>query len=266
MKPNTHAMEAGLLLGVTGLLLLALLAPPLTQHADYHAFADQRTLWGLERAMDVLSNLPFLVAGLAGFTLLSRWPRDALTGVQRACAGLFFAGLVLTFAGSTLYHLRPDDAGLLWDRAGMSIAFAGLLALAAADRVSDRAALALAGTVPVFAALCLWAWQASGNLMPWAVLQGGGMLLVLAFAALRPLPQALGLRLGAVIALYALAKVAESADLAIFGMTGGWLSGHTLKHLIAALAAWPVLAALTRARGPAQSAAAANPKVRIALR
>ena len=48
-------------------------------------------------------------------------------------------GLVLTSVGSTVYHLRPDDAGLLWDRLGMAVAFAGLLGLAGASRVSLRA-------------------------------------------------------------------------------------------------------------------------------
>ena len=49
---------------------------------------------------------------------------------------------------------------------------------------------------------------------------------------------------GWVIAAYAVAKVVEVGDHAIFEATGGWLSGHTLKHLVAACAAWPVIAAL----------------------
>jgi mono/diheme cytochrome c family protein len=40
-----------------------------------------------------------------------------------------------------------------------------------------------------------------------------------------------------------LAKLFEGADHAVFEATGQWVSGHSLKHLLAAGAALPVLAA-----------------------
>jgi len=40
--------------------------------------------------------------------------------------------------------------------------------------------------------------------------------------------------------LYALAKVTEALDAQIFSLTR-WISGHTLKHLLAALAVYSVL-------------------------
>ena len=44
--------------------LALLLHGPIAQWASYHAFADQRELWGIPHAADVLSNLPFAIAGL----------------------------------------------------------------------------------------------------------------------------------------------------------------------------------------------------------
>jgi len=60
--------------------------------------------------------------------------------------------------------------------------------------------------------------------------------------------------LGGVIFFYVLAKLFELGDEAVFEATGHIVSGHTLKHLAAALAAWPVIRALAPvAIGSAQS-------------
>ena len=58
--------------GMAFLLTLALLMPGMAQSESYHAFADQRGWAGLPHAADVLSNLGFLAAGLAGFSGLRR--------------------------------------------------------------------------------------------------------------------------------------------------------------------------------------------------
>ena len=59
--------------------------------------------------------------------------------------------------------------------------------------------------------------------------------------------------LGAVIAWYGAAKLLELSDHAVYEATGQWVAGHSLKHLAAAEAAWPVLRALhsVTARGHA---------------
>ena len=183
--------------------------------------------------------------------------RGAVDAVTRAAAGLFFVGLVLTSVGSTVYHLRPDDAGLLWDRLGMAVAFAGLLGLAGASRVSLRAGgVAAAAMVVAGPAAVMW-WAHTGNLLPWAVVQLGGMLAVTAMALLPTRCGALALQLGAVMAWYGAAKLFEAADHAVFDALGQWVSGHSLKHLLAAGAALPVLAALAAVRtGPLPAGAA----------
>ena len=105
-----------------------------------------------------------------------------------------------------------------------------------------RQGVAVAATVLVAGPLAVWVWQHSANLLPWSVLQGGGMLLVLAMALRRPLAGASGLPLGAVIAWYTLAKLLELGDHQVFELTQGLVSGHSLKHVFAAMAAWPVMA------------------------
>ena len=248
LRQNLSRAEAGLLLGMAALLALALFGPVLPASAHQHTLADQRALWGIPCALDVLSNLPFAIAGLWGLVALRRVAPGMLDAPSRALASLFFAGLVCTAAGSALYHWQPQDAGLLWDRLGMVLPFAGLLGLAGASRVSARAGAAAAGTVLLAGQLAVLWWSHSGNLLPWAAVQLGGMLVVLALACLPRRDGALALHLGAVMALYALAKLFEAADHAVFEATGQAVSGHSLKHVLAAAAAWPVLEALAALR------------------
>ena len=248
LRQNLSRAEAGLLLGMAALLALALFGPVLPASAHQHTLADQRALWGIPCALDVLSNLPFAIAGLWGLVALRRVAPGMLDAPSRALASLFFAGLVCTAAGSALYHWQPQDAGLLWDRLGMVLPFAGLLGLAGASRVSARAGAAAAGTVLLAGPLAVLWWSHSGNLLPWAAVQLGGMLVVLALACLPRRDGALALHLGAVMALYALAKLFEAADHAVFEATGQAVSGHSLKHVLAAAAAWPVLEALAALR------------------
>lgn len=237
-----RSREACLLALCLLLLAAAVAGPVVTQPDAYHDFADHRSWGGLRYAGDVLSNLPFAAWGLWGLWLLRT--RSGVPAVQHCLMQLFFAGLVLTSACSAGYHLQPDDAGLLFDRCGMAVAFAGLLGLAAAQRVGARAGAVLAAAVLVTGPASVGVWATSGNLLAWVVLQGGGLMLLLWFSRLPVLADALPVRLGWVIALYAAAKLLELQDHAVFDGLGHWVSGHSLKHVVASCAAWPVVAAL----------------------
>ena len=244
LHPATTRSTVPLWLGVLALVLLAVFMPPLAQAPHFHDFADQRSWLGLPCALDVLSNLPFALFGLLGLHVLGRVPALALERTQRQLAALFFAGLILTALCSAWYHWQPDNAGLVVDRLGMTVAFAGLLGLGVATHVSSRAAWGLVLAVLLCGPLSVVVWSKSGNLLPWALLQGGGMVLLVVLAVLKPLPGALALRWGAVIGIYAVAKALERYDTAVFQWTGQLVSGHSLKHLVAAFAAWPVIQAL----------------------
>ena len=255
--------ERGLAFFLGLLLLIGIVGPalPAAEVAIALVFADTRSWHGLPNAMDVLSNLPFVLMGCWGLYWLNRIDRahhEALAGFPLAppasdppdntldCAWLFFAGLIATAAGSAFYHLAPDAPRLAADRAGMAVAFAGLIGVAVCERVSQRAGWPAAWFVLTTGLLSAEIAQETGNVLPWALVQFGGMALVLTLALSRPMPGAVGLRLGWVIAAYVLAKAFELADQPIYEATHGVISGHTLKHLCAALAALPVLTALQR--------------------
>src|SRR5436190_19830552 len=106
--------------GITALLLAFLFVPSTPQDPAYHDFADQRTMLGIPNALNVLSNIGFVIVGVIGLLKVQR--RDAITLT-------FFAGMLATGIGSSIYHLAPRDATLVVDRLPMTIAFASFFLL-----------------------------------------------------------------------------------------------------------------------------------------
>ena len=255
---DTESRAEWRLLVLVGLMLLVAVAGPFIAQSDrYHDFADHRALAGLPFAMDVLSNLSFAAWGLAGLLLMvmgrprpdaSLIATPSLDGSQTGMSILFFGGLVVTAACSAWYHLQPSDASLLVDRSGMVLAFAGLLGLAAGGHASARAGNAVAALVLMAGAASLQVWSAGGNLLPWVVLQSGGMLLVVWLASQPRRTGALHIRWVWVIGIYAVAKALELADHTVYELTHQWVSGHSLKHVVASFAALPVVMALLARR------------------
>jgi hypothetical protein len=232
--PLTRA-ESICLVGLLVTIALPVLLPAMRQPAAYHAFADARSLGAIPNAWNVLSNLAFVVAGLA---MLLGLRRPSAKHFNRATQNALFVtaiGLVFTAAGSAYYHAMPGDDPLLWDRVPMTIAFAGIVGAALAQRVTQRAGTCAAIALTLFGPASLIYWRMSGNLMPYIVLQGGvmaGLLLLVLLTRARddPLPW------WWVIVWYGVAKIAELFDGGIFNASGGLVSGHTLKHLFAAMA------------------------------
>jgi hypothetical protein len=238
--------ERALLVALGLAILAAVFVPDVAQPAHYHAFADQRTWLGVPFAMDVLSNLPFAVAGIWGLVISRRLPQNQEPGTtwldgQLGLAKLFFCGLIVTAICSSIYHLQPHNQTLTLDRLGMVVAFAGLLGLALADRVSTRSGRMAAALMLALGPVSIGTWTMTSNLLPWVILQGGAMLLVILLSLHKPLPGKWSVKLGWVITAYAVAKLFELGDAAVFEATQGLIAGHSLKHVVAALAAWPVI-------------------------
>lgn len=234
-----------LLAAVLGPILLTLPSHGLEAlHPHGHPFVDARMFWGIPNFMDVLSNVPLLLAGLLGVGVLQvRRGTQILPAVQLAMT-VFFVGLMLTGLGSAWYHWAPDAQGLVLDRLGMAVTFAGALALAVSERVSVAAASVTLRMSLMVALLSAVMPLSHDNVWPWAVVQFGGMALMGWLSMQKPVAGAMGVRIGVLLALYAVAKLFELGDQAIFHATGELVSGHTLKHLVAALAVLPVVMAV----------------------
>lgn len=248
---------AALAVGVAAAVFV--FVPPIAQPPWYHDFADRRSLLVVPNFFDVASNLPFVAVGVAG---LARLPRQAfIESREHWPYAVFFGGLVFTGCASAWYHLAPTDARLAWDRLGMSVAFAGFAAAALAERVSVKSGLVALAVLLLAGPAAVGWWVASeaagaGDLRAWGLLQLAVMLLLPLLLWLTPARVSRGGDWLAVLALYALALALEWLDREVFDLTGS-VSGHTLKHVVAALAGYAVLRHLRRRRmrpaGPAAS-------------
>ena len=211
---------------------------PIPQDQNYHRFADGRAFLGIENAADVLSNLPFLVIGAIGLALLWR-SRDRSTRFllpEEALAyWLLFGAVALTGLGSCYYHLTPDDARLVWDRLPIAIAFMALLSTVIAERVNAKAGITLLLPLVVIGAASVLYWASFDDLRPYLLLQYGAIAAIFAVCVWFPSRYTRGADVLIAVAIYAVAKVAEALDTKIYAL-GGFVGGHTLKHLMAALA------------------------------
>ncbi|WP_024303176.1 hypothetical protein [Pseudogulbenkiania sp. MAI-1] len=252
----------GILVAVGAAFALAsLLLPPVAQPLAYHHFADQRPLLGLPRALDVATNLPFLLVGLAGLVVVLG-PKAATAFARPAEKWpymLFFLAVALTSVGSVYYHLAPDNARLVWDRLPMSMGFMALLAALISERIDLAAGqrLLLPLTALGMASVGYWHWSAQAgneNVLPYVAVQFGTAALVLLIAALFPSPYTRERDIYWMAALYFASKVAEGLDTELFTL-GSLLSGHSLKHLLAAGAAYRLVSMLRR-REPKRPATA----------
>jgi hypothetical protein len=104
-----------------------------TAAAVLSLFADCRTIWSIPNFFNVFSNLPFLVGGAMGLTIIWKGGGSFIDPREQLPYLVFFLGALLTSAGSAYYHLAPENVRLVWDRLPMTLGFAGLVS-AAADR------------------------------------------------------------------------------------------------------------------------------------
>jgi len=234
---------------------LALALPPIAQPLQYHDFADRRACFGLPNCLDTASSLLFVLAGATGLLFMRgktgqrafRDPRETRLYT------LFFYAVILIGCASGYYHLAPDNDRLLWDRAAMALAFMAWLAAILCERVGLGTGLLL--LPPLFVAglgsVFYWGWseaQGAGDLRPYLLMQACAMLLIPLLLWLYPPRYSGGRDILAVIGLYLLALLLDLADRPVFALTGGLVSGHTLKHVAAALAAFRVVRYLQRRR------------------
>jgi len=236
------AVRTWIITAFTGLCLLAaLLLPAMPQPLDYHDFADQRAALGIPNLLNVVSNAGFLIAGIAGLVIVAGGGRERFEfHRERLPYAVFFLGILLTAPGSAYYHLAPDNERLFWDRLPMTIAFMGLVSSQIVDRIDIRAGLASLLPLLGLGVASVVYWRATerigaGNVLPYAILQGYAMVVLLMLAVLIPSRYTRGSDLYWVFAWYLLSKALETFDAQVFAWARV-VSGHTLKHVAASVA------------------------------
>lgn len=214
-----------------------LFIPAIPQNTNYHLFSDQNTIMGIPHFWNTISNLPFIWFGVVG--LIKTY--NGHLHIQRALypiLSIFYAGILCVGLGSGYYHLNPNNLTLVWDRLPMTIGFMALVCVVVADYISVNAANKMVTPLVLLGVLSVGYWyitesMSQGDLRPYALVQFLPMLIipVILLTYQHPYTSAKGYWL--LIACYFVAKLLEHFDAQIHTALG-IMSGHPLKHLIAA--------------------------------
>ncbi len=224
--------------------LVAVMAlPPIAQDPGYHDFADRRGFLGIPNFLDVTTNLAFLAVGIAGIG----WCANGRGAVGARWSWMAcFIGTALVGLGSGYYHLAPDNGTLVWDRVPMSIGFMGLLVAVLAEHLNLRLEKILLVPAILFGIASVVVWHVADDLRLYAWVQFMPLLVMPAVLFLFDSPYTHRRLLLVALAIYAVSKLAEHYDRAVFAVTGEIISGHSFKHLLAALALFVVYRMLRR--------------------
>ena len=225
---------------VIGVVVLLCLSPVILNPA-YHLFADSRALLGIPHFFNVVTNLAFILVGFLGLAFLVR--RGGSGDIfrerrERVAYYILFIGMVLTGLGSSWYHLEPGFGRLFWDRVPMILIFMPIFSIVITERISLRGGTVLLFPLIILGLASVIYWRfCGGDQRFYGLVQFYPMLAIpLILLLFSPRYTRAGYFWG-VIGWYGVAKLCELFDGPIYGL-GGIISGHSLKHLFAALGVW----------------------------
>ena len=212
---------------------------PIAQDTSYHQFSDTSTFWGIPNALNILSNLPFLIVGYLGVVeVLKNKNLNIIYENKHAYITLFLGAALVSF-GSAYYHLFPNNDTLVWDRLPMTIAFMGLVSIVTSEFISIKLGKIILLPLVLFGLASVVYWditemQGMGDLRPYIFVQ---------FFPIIAIPIVLCLFTSAfnktshywwLLFSYVLAKLFEHFD-QYFHEILIVISGHSLKHIAAAI-------------------------------
>jgi hypothetical protein len=248
-RPLKDGWRRFLLLAIVlGSLAFMLSLEPLGQDPDYHLFADRRVILGIPNFLNVSSNIAFLIVGVTGAAFIV-----GRVATLRIPWLTFFLGVAIVSAGSGYYHASPNDETLVWDRLPMTVAFMGLFAAILGEYVDERLGKILLVPAVLLGLFSVLYWRWFGDLRFYVWIQLIPLLTVTAVMILFRSRYSHGWVLLLAVVLYGFAKIAEAYDGEIFSLTRQLFSGHTLKHLLAALSCLAVLGMLWRRKSTGTS-------------
>jgi hypothetical protein len=243
---------------LVGLAILGVVSfwfvPPIAQPQWYHDFGDKRSLLGIPNFWNVISNLPFLFVGGWGIGYLL--PDGAKAGlpdfVERWLFLFLFAAVALTGVGSAYYHWEPNNDRLVWDRLPLAMMFMALFAIIIAERLNRRIGVLLFMPLVVLGAATVFYWHLTelwgrGDLRPYLLGQLYPVVAIPILLWLGPATYTRTENLYIAIGWYAGAKLYEFLDKEIYSV-GHIVSGHTLKHIGAAVSCYMILSWIRQRR------------------
>jgi len=231
-----------LVLLAAGSLVFILNLAPIIQEVSYHQFADSRQFTFIPNFLDVLSNLPFFLIGVYGYLHC----KQAKSTASRNAWLVMFIGISIVSFGSAYYHWQPSYDALFWDRLPMTIAFMGLFIAILSEYVSEKIAVQLLLPSIIFGGFSVLYWYFTDDLRLYLWVQLVPLLTIPVVMLLFKSHYSHQSLLLLALVFYILAKISELYDAQIFQLTHEVISGHTIKHLLAAISCYCLLTMLER--------------------
>lgn len=245
---------------VTVLVVVAVFfVPPIAQDPAYHDFADKRSWLGVPHFGNVMSNLPFILVGVLGLLELKKvgYDRNRFADPREGIAyAVCITGIGLVGFGSAYYHLDPANAALVWDRLPIALATMALVAMMVAERIQVRAGLILLPVLLILGGASVAYWHFTevaghGDLRPYGLILFYPFPAILLMLTLFPARYTGVKYLAAMLAWLVVSRIMELFDWRVFQLTGDLISGHTLKHLTAAVGCYELVRYIRNRRLPA---------------
>ena len=208
------------------------------QNINYHKFADARTIATIPNFWNVLSNVPFLIIGIAGIYFLLRnknYLKLSSLGINYI---IFFIGIFFIGIGSGNYHLQPNNDSIVWDRIPMTIAFMSFFSIIIGEFIHQQNGKILLFPLIVLGITSVYYWHyteniSSGDLRFYFIVQFFPMFLIPLILILFKQKSQHHLFIWLVLLSYFFAKLFETYDFETYNYIV--ISGHTIKHFFAAL-------------------------------
>jgi len=229
-----------LLIGMIAALVVAVFfINPIPQDPDYHRFAAQDAVPGIPNMWTVCSSLAFILVGAVCLVKLKGIHTDIPSSKLWTVTRIFYIGVILTGFGSAYYHYAPSNDTLLWDRLPMTISFMAFFSFILSMHIGERVGTTLLWPLLAIgiASVLFWGYTeglGDGDLRFYAVVQFLPVILIPVILLMFPNPAYEQSYIWLIIAMYIAAKLTELFDHQIYDLCG--ISGHTFKHVIAALA------------------------------
>jgi len=198
--------------------IVSLLTKPVPIPKGYHDFADKRTLIkGIPNTLDILSNLAI---ALPGIYLICEQKKLSFLSIN----------ILLLAITSVYYHINPNDTTIFLD----------MIFLASVNTIifSFFVNKEIGQVVYVLGILSVLYWKRTGDIRLYEFLKIG----IPIYALIQLITNdKVSHYLVPFIILGVLVRYTEFNDKAIFTLTNGLISGHTIKHILGGIELYIVI-------------------------
>lgn len=210
---------------------------PIVQNIDYHNFIDSKTIFNIPNFNNVISNFGFILLGCFGFI------KTITTNKKSNLLYFLLGGIFLTGIGSGYYHWHPNNTTLVFDRLPMVIIFMTFFTFIISNYINSKNReiylITFLGTG--ITSVLYWSYTETigvGDLRSYALVQFLPMLLIPLIIILYRNKNNHSYYIVPILSFYTLAKLSEHFDKFIYTFSKETISGHSIKHVFAAIAAY----------------------------